>query len=249
LPSAVTKAFGVLRLLRRRQTAVSVSEVARTVRIAPSTAHAILSELQAQGAVVQDPDRRYRLGPATFYLGAAYARSAPITRGIWTELTELARELRLTAVIALPWENHHLMLNVHQHGGGEIDVAFGGRVPIEAGSFGKAYYAWSGVTPPAAIARFTPGSTTDPDRYREEIERTRDRGYATDHEEFTVGVGALAAGVTSERGFEGVASLIGPISQMNELGFDAVGRRLAGLASRASFALGDLHRMRVVGVE
>ena len=80
------------------------------------------------------------------------------------------------------------------------------------------------------------------------MKRARERGYATDGEEFTMGVGAGAAGVTSERGFEGVASLMSPIGQMNELGFDVVGRRLAGVASRASFALGDLRRMKVVGI-
>ncbi len=248
MPSALTKAFSVLRLLRRSATAVSVSEVARSVRIAPSTAHAILSELQAQGAVTQDGDKRYRLGPATYYLGAAFARSAPISRGIWNELTEVARELSVTAAIAVPWENHHLILNVHQHGGGELEVAFGGRVPIDAGSWGKAFYAWSQMEP-GNPTRFTPNSVTDPAQYRAQIALTRERGYATDNEEFTLGVGAVAAGVTSERGFEGVASLMSPISQMNELGFDAVGRRLAGVASRASFALGDLRRMKVVGVE
>jgi DNA-binding IclR family transcriptional regulator len=248
LPSAVTKAFNVLRLLRRSQNAVSVSEVARSVRIAPSTAHAILGELQAQGAVTQDADKRYRLGPATYYLGAAFARSAPISRGIWNELTEVARELSVTAAIAVPWENHHLILNVHQHGDGELEVAFGGRVPIDAGSWGKAYFAWSDIDPGASTP-FTSRSVTDPAEYRAQVERTRERGYATDCEEFTLGVGAVAAGVTGERGFEGIASLMAPISHMDELGFDVVGRRLAGVASRASFALGDLRRMKVVGVE
>ena len=248
MPSAVTKAFNVLRLLRRSPSAVSVSEVARSVHIAASTAHAILSELQAQGAVTQDADKRYRLGPATYYLGAAFARSAPISRGIWNELTEVARELSVTAAIAVPWENHHLILNVHQHGDGEIEVAFGGRVPIDAGSWGKAYYAWS-QTEPGKPTKFTSHSIVDAQEYRGHVERTRERGYATDSEEFTLGVGAVAAGVTSERGFEGVASLMAPITQMTELGFDAVGRRLAGVASRASFALGDLRRMKVVGIE
>jgi DNA-binding IclR family transcriptional regulator len=248
LPSAVTKAFNVLRLLRRSQNAVSVSEVARSVRIAASTAHAILTELHAQGAVTQDADKRYRLGPATFYLGAAFARSAPISRGIWNELTEVARELSVTAAIAVPWENHHLILNVHQHSDGELEVAFGGRVPIDAGSWGKAFFAWS-QTDPGPATRFTSKSVTDPAEYRAQVERARERGYATDNEEFTIGVGAVAAGVTSERGFEGIASLMAPISHMDELGFDVVGRRLAGVASRASFALGDLRRMKVVGVE
>jgi IclR family acetate operon transcriptional repressor len=249
LPSAITKAFSVLRLLRRSPTAVSVSEVSRSVRIAPSTAHAILTELLAQGAVTQDADKRYRLGPATHYLGAAFARSAPIHRGIWNELTEIARELSVTAAIAVPWEGHHLILNVHQHGDGELEVAFGGRVPIDAGSWGKAYHAWSPLAEDGSPTRFTQHTITGADDYRAEVERTRERGYATDSEEFTLGVGAVAAGVTGERGFEGIASLMAPISQMNALGFDAVGRRLAGIASRASFALGDLGRMKVVGIE
>jgi DNA-binding IclR family transcriptional regulator len=248
LTTAVTKAFSVLRLIRRSQTSVSVSEVARSLHTAASTAHAILADLQAQGAVTQDTDKRYRLGPTTFYLGAAFARSAPISRGIWNELTELSRDLSLTAAVAVPWENHHLILNVHQHGDGEVDVAFGGRVPMDAGSWGKAYYAWSCIEPAVPTA-FTPNSITDVAEYRAQVDKVRERGYATDNEEFTLGIGAVAAGVTSERGFEGVASLVGPISQVTEIGFDVVGRRLAGVASRASFALGDVRRMKVLGVE
>lgn len=247
MATAVSKAFSVLRLIRKSQT-VSVSEVARALHTAASTAHAILADLQAQGAVTQDNDKRYRLGPTTFYLGAAFARAAPISRGIWNELTDLSRDLSLTATIAVPWEGHHLILNVHQDGDGEIEVAFGGRVPIDAGSWGKAYHAWALVEPDAQ-RKFTPNSITDLDEYRAQVERVRERGYATDNEEFTIGIGAVAAGVTSEFGFEGVASLIGPISQVSEIGFDAVGRRLAGVASRASFALGDMRRMKVLGIE
>lgn len=248
MTTAVTKAFSVLRLIRKSQTSVSVSEVARSLHTAASTAHAILADLQAQGAVTQDTDKRYRLGPTTFYLGAAFARSAPISRGIWNELTELSRDLSLTAAVAVPWENHHLILNVHQHGDGEVDVAFGGRVPMDAGSWGKAYYAWSRIEPGVPTA-FTPNSITDMAEYRAQVDKVRERGYATDNEEFTLGIGAVAAGVTSERGFEGVASLVGPISQVTEIGLDVVGRRLAGVASRASFALGDVRRMKVLGVE
>src|SRR3954470_17042782 len=116
MAGAVNKAFRVIRLLRRTQHALTLSEIAREMHVAPSTAHAILVELAAQGAVVQDGSRNYRLGPATFYLGAAYVRSAPICRGVWNELVELARDIGLTAIVAVPWEEHHLILNVHRAG-------------------------------------------------------------------------------------------------------------------------------------
>jgi IclR family transcriptional regulator, acetate operon repressor len=243
------KAFTVLRLLRRTSGSLSLTDISRSIRIAPSSAHSILNELLTQGVIVQEADKRYRLGPATFYLGAAYARSVPIYRGIWNELVSVARELSLTAVIAVPWEGHHLILSVHQSGGPDVDVAFGGRVPLDAGSWGKAYHVWSNAPPTGELHQYTPKSVTDPKEYGIEIDRARARGYATDDEEFTVGVGAVTAGVTGERGYEGVASLIGPIGHMSEIGFDVAGRRLGGLASRASFALGDPGRIRVVGGE
>src|SRR5262249_42882968 len=126
MAGAVNKAFRVIRLLRRSQRALSLSEIARDLRVAPSTVHTILVELTAQGAVMQDSSRNYRLGPAIFYLGAAYSRNAPIYRGVWTELVELARGVGLTATIAVPWDGHHLILNVHRDGPPGVEVAFGG---------------------------------------------------------------------------------------------------------------------------
>lgn len=247
MASALNKAFRVIRLLRRTNGPLALTEIARSLRIAPSSAHSIVGELVSEGIVVQDPDRRYRLGPATFYLGASYARSVPIYRSAWNSLVEAARELALSAVVAVPWEEHHLMLAVHQNGGPDVEVAFGGRVPLDAGSFGKAYFAWSGVKPSGTLTAYSDTSITDEKQYAAELVRARERGYATDDEEFTAGVGAVASGVTSERGFEGIVSLIGPIGHLNDIGFEIAGRRLAALAARASFALGDPGRVKVVG--
>jgi|HubBroStandDraft_4_1064222.scaffolds.fasta_scaffold181061_2 DNA-binding IclR family transcriptional regulator len=247
--SAVMKAFRVLRLLRRTPGPLSLTEVSRSLKIAPSSAHSILNELLDQGAVTQDPDKRYRLGPSTFYLGAAFARGVPIYRGIWNDLVAIARELSLTAVIAVPWEGHHLILSVHQSGGSDVDVAFGGRVPLDAGSWGQAYHVWADATPLGELHSYTAKSITDAGEYNLALGRARLRGYATDNEEFTTGVGAVTSGVTSERGYEGIASLVGPIAHMSEIGFDVAGRRLASLVSRGSFALGDPGRIRVVGSE
>src|SRR5690348_1099982 len=127
MAGAVDKAFRIIRLLRRSPVALSVAEIARDMRVAPSTAHAVLAELVGQGVVLQDHARRYRLGPALFYFGSAYARNAAIYRGVWNELVELARDIGLTAVIAVPWEDHHLILNVHRDGPPGIEVAVGGR--------------------------------------------------------------------------------------------------------------------------
>jgi DNA-binding IclR family transcriptional regulator len=245
--SSLAKAFSVIRALRRSNGPLTVTELARGLKVAPSTVHSILRDLVNQGAAVQDPDRRYRLGPSMFYLGAAYARGVPIYRAVWNPVVDLAAELGLIAVVAVPWEGHHLMLAVHRAGRPDVEVAFGGRVPIDAGSFGKAYFAWSGSKPKGDPVVYTPKSISDPTSYRTELARARELGYTTDDEEFSLGVGAVTSAVTSERGFEGIASLIGPIARVTEIGFDNAGRRLSALTARGSLALGDPGRVKVVG--
>jgi DNA-binding IclR family transcriptional regulator len=249
LAGAVNKAFSVIRLLRRTQGSLTLAEIARSVKIAPSTAHSILSELSAQGAVLQDGSRRYLLGPASFYLGAAYVRGVPIYRGIWSALVELAHEQGLTGIIAVPWEHHHLILDVHNGGGGSVQVAFGGRVPIDAGAMGKAYFAWSGAKLNSSLVAHTAKSITSPKQYLDEIEQAKENGYATDLEEFVLGAGAVASAVTSEHGFEGIAALVGTPADLNRIGIADVGRKLASVAARCSYTLGDRGRIKVLGIE
>jgi DNA-binding IclR family transcriptional regulator len=244
MAGAVNKAFRIIRLLRRSPVALSVVEIARDMRVAPSTAHAVLVELAAQGVVLQDQSRRYRLGPALFYFGSAYARNAAIYRGVWNELVELARDIGLTAVIAIPWEDHHLILNVHRDGPPGIEVAVGGRVPLDAGAWGKAYYAWSGTTPPRG-----PVGRIEEHVYRDQVATTLERGYAVDGGDFVAGAGSVASAITSEFGYEGVATLVGTVSRLSELGFEQIGERLAAVASRASYALGDHTRIKLLGVD
>lgn len=245
--SSISRAFEIIRVLRRTSNSMTLTSLAEAVGIAPSTAHSILSELLAQGMVDLDGDKRYRLGPALYYVGSAFARGTPVYRSIWMELVDLANEFELTASVAVPWEDHHLILMSHTGGRGGVDVAFGGMVPLQGGSWGKAYYAWSGADIPKAITKFTDQSITDATRYRKEVERARLDGFAIDREEFSPGVGGVAAGVTSSSGYEGLASLMGSLAQFEDLTFDKLGRRLAGLASRASLSLGDLGRVRAVG--
>jgi DNA-binding IclR family transcriptional regulator len=247
VPGAVNKAFRAINLLRRTPAPMTLTEVARGVGMAPSTAHSILGELLEQGVVVQDGARRYRLGPATFYLGAAYARNVPIYRAVWRELVDLGRDTSLTTVIAVPWEGHHLILHVHSAAAG-TEVAAGRRVPLAAGAWGKTYYAWSGEPLPAELPAHTARTITDVDEYAIEIDRARARGYAVDLEEFAPGAGALASAVTSDTGYEGLAALVGSVAEIEPV-VEETGRRLAAVVSRASYALGAHTRVLVVGAD
>lgn len=245
--SALGKAFAVLQTLRDSPGPMTLTAIADSVGIAPSSAHSILSHLLGVSAVVQVQDKRYELGPQLFYLGSAFARGQAIYRSVWMELINAAAEYRVTAAIAVPWKDHHLVLNSHRSGGSEVAIPFGGRVPLDAASWGKVYYAWSGAPVPDKLEAHTTQSITDRKAFIAELETVRRTGYATDKGEYFEGVGGVGAPVTSVNGYEGLACFVASLEQIEELDEAQLGRRIASLTSRASLALGDSERIRFFG--
>ncbi len=246
---AIGKAFAVLRVLRRAPAPLPLTTIAEQIGMAPSSVHSILTQLLEQDAVEQDPDKRYQLGPALFYVGSAYARDSRVSRSIWYELVAAANELGVTAVLAVTWEDHHFILNAHRAGDSNVAVPQGGRVPLDAGSWGKAYYGWSGAKAPTKLPRYTAASIIDPKKFADELDVARQNGYGTDHAEFADGVGGVCAAITSSIGYEGLASFVAPLSRVEEITFAELGRRVSGLAARASLTLGDRTRVPLFGFE
>lgn len=228
---------------------MTLTAIAEEIGISPSTAHSTLGDMLAHGVISQDEDKRYRTGPALYYWGSSYARSTPLFRSVWRELVDLCNELGVVGALAVPWDDHHLILQAHHAIQTGVGVAFGGRVPLDAGSWGKAYYAWSEDTVPDEINGYTKHTIMDRDAYLEQVQQAIERGYATDFEEFEEGVQAVASAVTGERGYEGLASCLGPVAVMERHSLESVGRRLATITARASFSLGDSGRIRVFGSE
>lgn len=225
--SPVERMIDVLWALRRSGTPMTVTEISQQTNLPLSTAFDILRKLQKRDLVIVT-DRHYQIGPGLFYLGAQYPRAARIRPLVHPLLVQLSRELSLNGVIAIPWDGHHLIVEVLPFGPSYISVGVGGRVPIASGSFGKVFAAATN----AKIDGVHPSG--------------EDRGYEIDEEEFAHGVGAVASAVTSPAGFEGLIALTGSISDMRAMGFAVPGSRLAEIAAQASVALGDVSRMRVV---
>lgn len=247
--SAVGKAFAILRVLRGASSPLTLTAVAQEVGMAPSSAHSVLNQLLEQDAVFQDEDKRYLLGPSLFFIGSAYARGTRVYRAIWMELVSAANELGVTTALAVPWSNRHLVLNAHRAGSSDVAVPFGGRVPIAASSWGKVYYGWSGEELKGDLQAYTSASITKRADFQAEIDEARRVGYAVDRGEFFDSVGGVAAPLTSDTGYEGLASLLGPLELIEEIGFDKLGRRLGTLTARASLALGDRERVKFFGAE
>jgi DNA-binding IclR family transcriptional regulator len=247
--SAIGKAFAVLGELRKGAAPMTLTALASAAGLAPSSAHSIVNQLLEQGALTQDEEKRYQLGPTLLYLGASYARGTRAYRSVWIELVTAANELSVTAALAVPWEGHHLVLNSHRAANSDVAVPYGGRVPLDAASWGKVYFAVSGDPLPKKLARYTPSSIVDPAKFEEEVRLTQTVGYAVDDEEFREGVAGVCAALTGQYGYEGLISFLAPKQRIEELQFDQLGQRLNTLAARASLTLGDRSRLRSFTME
>jgi DNA-binding IclR family transcriptional regulator len=247
--SAIGKAFAVLGALRKGGAPMTLTALASAAGMAASSAHSIVNQLLEADALTQDEEKRYQLGPALLYSGASYARGTRAYRSVWIELVTAANELSVTAALAVPWDGHHLVLNSHRAAASDVAVPFGGRVPLDAASWGKVYYAVSGEPSPKKLASYTPSSIVDRTKFEEAVRLTQSVGYAIDNEEFREGVAGVCAALTGQHGYEGLISFLGPKARIEELQFDLLGQRLATLAARASLTMGDGSRLRLFTME
>jgi DNA-binding IclR family transcriptional regulator len=105
----------------------------------------------------------------------------------------------------------------------------GRRAPAHATALGKAILAFR-----RGLVACTPNTITEPAALREELRRTRGRGYAVDQEEFIQGIRCVAVPVRGESGkIEGALSVSGSVFQVRPEDTE----QLAGLLQDAAYEL------------
>jgi IclR family transcriptional regulator, KDG regulon repressor len=198
---SVIKAFEVLKLIASNKEGMGISEIARELGMAKSTVHGMSSALEELGAVRRDPaTKRYTLGFTLFELGkTAYSQ---------IELKDLARpsmeelmERTQTSVFlgVLNWD-HVTILDVVEPGTElKITSPIGTIISLLAGAAGKVFLSMMEeeqalrLIRSKGLTKYTDKSITDVDRYVEEMRKVKAQGFATDDEEYILGVRAVAA--------------------------------------------------------
>jgi IclR family acetate operon transcriptional repressor len=239
--------FDVIAALRDAHRPLSLTEVARAAQLAPSSTHSMLSALLSRQVAVINADKKYSLGPALFHYGTSYAKQTGLYRSTWRGVVSLAHEYGMAAALSVPWEAHHLVLAVHDEPDAAVRLGIGSRIPLDAGSYGKIYFAYAGVAGPAVLTRYTASTSTEPVRFGAELEVVRRRGYALDEGEYVADVRAVAAAVTSSDGYEGLVALMSSSSSGQSRDLTEIGERLALFCARASAILGDSRREPAYG--
>jgi IclR family acetate operon transcriptional repressor len=218
----------------------SLSELSRELAVSKSTLSALLATLEHHRFVERDAaSRRFGLGSglAELATAAAVAR-VDVREAARPQLERLAGLSGETAILHLRSGDGTVIADrvepPHQL---KVVAPLGHRLPALAGSVAKALLAALPEDEAERIVRehplpvFTPRSIVDHGAYLDEVVRARRRGYATENEEYLVGVRGVSAPVLGRDGAAlGTLSVVGVGARMSGRMRELAGAVAAGAA-------------------
>ncbi len=210
---AVGRALDILLLLAGKPGPVSAAVLARELDLPRSSVYHILTVLQDRGFVVHLPEQQgYGLGVTAFEIGSAYLRHAPLERLAQPILHRLAIQLGQAVHLGVLHGNETLyLLKERPSSGPAAEVSLitdvGVRLPAHLTANGRAILA---ALPDAQVAALYTRSSALVSRtgrgprtlaeLRRLLGETRERGWADEVEDVTVGLRSVGAAVFDHSG-------------------------------------------------
>ncbi len=215
--SAVERSIQILRAFESRDE-YSLTELVGLLSLNKSTAYGILQTLTEYRFLTRDPQTlRYRLGPALIRLGRLADEQTEVRGIARSHLELLVQKIRKSVLLGTLNEDRITIIDkVDPVGVLHVSAAIGQQVPFSAGSFGRVFLAWlpearvDYLIAKYGLEAFTPTSITDPDKYKAELARVRECGYAVDDtEEYLPGVRAVSVPLKSADGVVAALTVVG----------------------------------------
>jgi len=187
---------------------LSVTEISKAVKMAPSKVSRMLGTLEGEGFFEKNPQTgKYRLGIFLFELGISYAYHFPLRKIIRPHVEQIAKEVKLTVSWAILRKNKVLVLDRIQNL--PIDVLayrVGLNLPVHTTSVGKIMLAHlpqeeqDNILRSVNLVKFTEASVVDRKTIIKNLKLFKERGYSTDKEETYEGVNCFAVPIRDANG-------------------------------------------------
>lgn len=186
--------------------ALSLSEIARRARLPLTTAHRLVGELRAAGALERDRDGTYRIGLRLWEIASLAPRGVPLREAALPFLEDLYEVTHENAQLGVR-EGREVLYIERITGRHAVRVLtrVGGRFPLHASGIGLVLLAHA----PEAVQRevldgplqrFTKFTITDPARLARILTQVRRDGVAISDRQVTEDAMSVAAPVTDGSG-------------------------------------------------
>lgn len=248
---SVERAFAILELFAGGASELSLKEIAGGTGLNKSTAFGLVNTLADLGYLQQnDGNQKYTPGAKVLSLANMVKVNNIIIRTVHPHLERLAQKYRETAHCAVESGDSVTYIDkVESPGSININTQIGTKNYMHCTGVGKCILAHGSA---ARIERILSGNLktmtyntiTNAERLKEELEKIRERGYATDDEEIEIGLSCIAVPVFSAEGKADIAVSLAGLTQRiqgpNREDMITELKAVAAIISRQLFPLGTM---------
>jgi len=243
---SVKRATDIISLFSAAQPQLGITQIATALELNKATAWGIVSTLEKQGFLQQDPEtHKYSVGSKLFELGMVYFERLEVNSRASRPAHDLAGRTGLVARVGI-WDRDSVLITLMALPKAEDSLShqIGPRIPAYCSGIGKALLAFldpevlAGYLEETPLIPHTRATILCRDQLEEDLARARVVGYSVSREEMIPGLVALGAPVYGRgRKLAGAIS-IGGAPASNEAQIAWLGEELLRTASEISWAMG-----------
>ncbi len=244
---SLVRALGIINRLSEAAAGMTLTRIAESVDLAPSTVHRLLTTLEQERYVRFDPERRlWSVGVQTFVAGCAFLKTRDLVGVARPYMRALMKECRETVNLAVQEYREAMYVHQIEHSAVIQPLAKpGARVPLYCSAVGKALLAaktdgeLGRLLPEDGACRLTANTIVSRSALCEDIALIRQRGFAVDDEEHAIGLRCVAALVFSElREPMAAISISGPATRISHSSIPRLAELLRQKAAGITAKLG-----------
>ncbi|MEA4963976.1 IclR family transcriptional regulator [Lutispora sp.] len=243
---SIDRAVSILKCFSKQRKEMKLSEIADELSLNKSTVHGIISTLKYNGLIDQDEEtQKYRLGLYLMKLGDTVASSIDIRDIAHPIIKEVSQQLNETVHLSkLDGDELIYLDKVESNQSMRIFTTIGSRMPAYCTGMGKAMLAYIDDEKinnllPDALEPMTEHTITDKNELLKRLADIREKGYAMDNEENSIGLRCIAAPIFDHKGNAKYAiSVSGPTVRMTDKRMENIISIIKDSARKISYKLG-----------
>lgn len=244
--SSVTTAIRLLKAFSEDEVDIGISDLARRLSVAKSTAHRLAVTLVAEGMLEQDTSNgKYRLGVALFRLGALVRRRMEVSNEARPFLYDLREKINESVHLAiLDGTEIMYVYNLESTHAIRMRSDLGVRKPAHCTAEGQAILAFQPQAVideviAAGLTARTPNTITTADKFLRALALVRQRGCAIEDEESELGMVCIAAPIRDDAGdVVAAVGIAGPVTRLSKRSVAAIVPHAIAAADLVSTRLG-----------
>ena len=245
---SLVKALNILEVLAEGgESAYTLTQLSRRLRLHISTVHRLLVNLVDQGFVEEAPGSGgYQLSFKVLRMGLRVLDRLDFRLVAQPLLRGLNQETKETVHLAILQETR--AISIEKFGSPQptgLESRLGGVVPLHCTAVGKTLLAYQSgdllnqIARTPGFPRFTPHTITSLAHLKKELERIREQGYALDQEEAVEGLRCVGGPVFDHTGRVVAAfSVAGPATRITSPVLPEIARLVRATSLQISFRLG-----------